>query len=152
MTVTRLAASRVGSSEASDHGASARFAPLIAENAGAGWRLGAAANGPRRARALVRQVGTDRRHGWAFEERDSASTPEIVVRALTDGVVRLRAIGANDVTIVVLNRTLSGYLFLSWQVHSLAMHAALERLLEASSGLRVSFEPPKQRGNQVSSE
>jgi hypothetical protein len=143
MIVARFAASQNQLSEVNDQGALARFAPLVVENVGAEWRLGACADGPRRARVVIRQVGTDNRQGGAFEDKESDSAPLIVVRALIVGLARLRSAGAQDVTIVPLDKTLVGYLFRKWRVRSLAMHAALVQLMEAASGLRLSFEAPR---------
>jgi hypothetical protein len=140
MIVSRLVASTVGSSEASDHGASARFAPLIVENENVEWRLVACAAGPRRARVLVRQAGAERVQAWVFEDETSDSSPQVVVLALLDALARLRLAGARNVTVVALDKTLRGYLFHGWRVRSLAMHDSLLRLMAAARGLEVSFE------------
>lgn len=143
MTVARLATSQNLLSEVNDQGALARFAPLVVENEAVQWRLGACVHGSRHARGLVRQIDTQRQQTWVFEDKDSKSRPQLVVRAWIHGLARLRSVGAQEVTVVVVDRTLVGYFFHAWRVRSLAMHAALQRLLEATSGLRVVFEPPR---------
>lgn len=145
MIVTRFPTTRVWSSAVDDHGASARFAPLIVENENVEWRLVACAAGPRRARVLVRQAGAERAQAWVFEDETSDSNPQIVVLALLNGFARLRATGARNVMVVALDKTVLGYLFHGWRVRSLAMHTSLVHLFDAARGLDVSFELPRSK-------
>lgn len=139
----RLATSMAQSSEVNDPGAPAPLAPAVVGNAGSVWRLGAVANGPRRARVLASQIGAALRQQWRFGSDESTSTTEIEVLALADGLLRLAELGACRVDVAVADRTLSGYLWRGWVVHSLALHRALSGLVDAAGGLAVTFRPTR---------
>ena len=141
--VTRLAAPMASSSGANDPGAPAKSAPEVVENGNQAWRLGAVADGPRRARVVARQLGDPEHQVWPFTADGSTSTTEVVLLALTDGVDRLRQIGATSVTIVVNDPTLHGYVWRRWTVHSLRVHSALTAFDKATLGIVVNLEPAR---------
>jgi hypothetical protein len=117
------------------------------ENPETTWILGAFADGPRRAGVLAQQVGTVRRQKWRFTSDESISTTEIVALALADGLLRLAELGARRVDVAVADRTLSGYLWRGWVVHSLTLHRAVSDLVDAAQGLAVTFRPMRPAGS-----
>lgn len=139
--VTRLSASMAASSEANDPGAPAKSAPEVVENGKRAWRLGAVADGPRRARLVARQLGDDRHSHWLFTADSSTSTTEVVALALAYGLRQLRQLGATAATIVVTDLTLHGYLWRAWKIHSLRVHTAIEAFDTAIRGIEVNLEP-----------
>lgn len=135
---SRLAAPMATTSGASSPGAPARSAPAAAEKSH--WRVGAEARGARRAIVIARQVGQVVREQRELDFPASGSPPEAVLLALADGVHQLRDRGADAITIVVVDKTLIGYLRRGWRPRSLRMHAALKLFVEAARGLTVAFE------------
>lgn len=125
---------------ASSTGAPAQSAPAAVEN-GTAWRIGVWVDGPHRAQVIARQVGDQWHEGWAFADNESLSVPEIVVRALADGLRRLRDRGATEVTVVVTDQTLHGYGWRGWDVHSLRMHVALQQLQSARASIKLIWQP-----------
>jgi hypothetical protein len=125
---------------ASSTGAPAQSAPAAVEN-GTVWRIGLWVDGPHRAHVIARRIDDKWHEGWVFADKESLSVPEIVVRALADGLRRLRDRGATEVTVVVTDRTLHGYGWRGWDVRSLRMLDALRQLQAARAGVRLTWEP-----------
>lgn len=125
---------------ASSTGAPAQSAPAAVEN-GTVWRIGVWVDGPHQAHVIARRVDDQWHEGWAFADKESLSVPEIVVRALADGLRRLHDRGATEVTVVVTDRTLHGYGWRGWDVRSLRMHVALQQLQSARASIRLLWQP-----------
>ncbi len=88
--------------------------------------------------AVVLLVGPGRVRNWSMVRNDDAqSVPETVLRAYSDGLRLLADLGATDVVLVVLDRTLDGYLRLGWRPRSLAMLRALRGLVQALEPFEV---------------
>lgn len=102
------------------------------------WALAARARGPRH--VALRAVSSDGAV-WRRELRLEASTSgaEATAIGLAHGLRALRAAGANEVRILVTERTLDGYLIRGWRPKSVAMVSAMQQLVDGATGLRILF-------------